>query len=67
MRRSACARGRVVVEEIDSSSVDGDVGDQWSKSGEDLESFVMKNEMSQDGLLFIGSKLSASVLNYNRF
>jgi hypothetical protein len=36
------------------------------ESGGDLESFTIKREMSWDGLLFIGSKLSAVVLNYNR-
>jgi hypothetical protein len=33
----------------------------------DLESFTMKSEMSQGGLLFIGLKLLAEVLNYNHF
>jgi hypothetical protein len=37
------------------------------ESNGDLESFVMKSEMSRGELLFIGSKLSATVLNYNRF
>jgi hypothetical protein len=37
------------------------------ESGEDLESFTMKSEMSWGRLLFIGSKLSTGVLNYNRF
>jgi hypothetical protein len=32
------------------------------ESGGDLESFGMKNEMTRDKLLFIGSKLSATVL-----
>jgi hypothetical protein len=35
------------------------------ESGGDLESFAMKNEMPHDMLLFIGSKLSATILNYN--
>jgi hypothetical protein len=30
--------------------------------GGDLESFEIKNEMTRDELLFIGSKLSAAVL-----
>jgi hypothetical protein len=38
-----------------------------AETGGDLESFMMKSEMPRDGLLFIGSKLSATVLNYNRF
>jgi hypothetical protein len=37
------------------------------ESNGDLESFVMKSEMPRGELLFIGSKLSATVLNYNRF
>jgi hypothetical protein len=37
------------------------------ESGSDLESFVMKRETPQGRLLFIGLKLSAAVLNYNRF
>jgi hypothetical protein len=37
------------------------------ESGGDLESFTMKSEMSWGRLLFIGSKLSTGVLNYNRF
>jgi hypothetical protein len=32
------------------------------ESGGDLESFGMKNEMTQGGLLFISSKTSAAVL-----
>jgi hypothetical protein len=31
-----------------------------------VESFVMKSEMPRGSLLFIGSKLSAAVLNHNR-
>jgi hypothetical protein len=37
------------------------------ESDGDIESFAMKSEMSRDGLLFIRSKLSVVVLNYNRF
>jgi hypothetical protein len=37
------------------------------ESGGDLESFTMKSEMSWGRLLFIGSKLSTEILNYNRF
>jgi hypothetical protein len=33
------------------------------ESGGDLESFEMKNEMTQGELVFIGSKISAPVLN----
>jgi hypothetical protein len=33
------------------------------ESGGDLESFGLKIETTQDGLLFIGSKISAAVLN----
>jgi hypothetical protein len=32
------------------------------ESGGDLESFGMKSKMTWDGLLFIGSKISAVVL-----
>jgi hypothetical protein len=35
-------------------------GDLWSDR--DLESYGMKSEMTQDDLLFIGSKISAAVL-----
>jgi hypothetical protein len=34
------------------------------ESSGDLESFVMKSEMPRGELLFIGSKLSVTVLNY---
>jgi hypothetical protein len=37
------------------------------ESAGDLESFAMKSEIPQGGLLFIGLKLSAAVLNYNLF
>jgi hypothetical protein len=48
-----------VAEEISSSGVDsGRV-----ESGVDLESFGMKSKMTRGGLLFIGSKISAAVLN----
>jgi hypothetical protein len=33
------------------------------ESGGDLESFELKIEMTQDELLFIGSKIPAAVLN----
>jgi hypothetical protein len=36
------------------------------ESAGDLESFVMKNEMIQGGLIFIGSKISEAILNQNR-
>jgi hypothetical protein len=42
----------MMAEEIDGVESDGD-----------LENFVMKSETSWDGLLFVGSKLSAAVLN----
>jgi hypothetical protein len=32
------------------------------ESGEDLESFRIKSEMTRGGLLFIGSKISVTVL-----
>jgi hypothetical protein len=35
------------------------------ESSGDLESFAMKSKMPRGGLLFIGLKLSAAVLNYN--
>jgi hypothetical protein len=37
------------------------------ESGVDIESFAMKSEMPQGRLLFIGSKLLTTILNYNRF
>jgi predicted small integral membrane protein len=37
------------------------------ESGGELKSFVMKIETTRGGLLFIGSKLSAVVLNYTRY
>jgi hypothetical protein len=55
-RRSACACDREAAAE-ETGGVE---------SGGDLESFAMKNETPLDGLLFIGSKLSAAVLNYIR-
>jgi hypothetical protein len=33
------------------------------ESGGDLESFGMKSETTHGGLLFIGSKISATVIN----
>jgi hypothetical protein len=33
------------------------------ESGRDLESFRMKSKMTRDMLLFIGSKISAAILN----
>jgi hypothetical protein len=46
------------------AGVDGGKGDRRSREcGGDLESFGMKNEMTRDELLFIGSKLSVAVLN----
>jgi hypothetical protein len=33
------------------------------ESDGDLENFVMKSETSWGGLLFVGSKLSAAILN----
>jgi hypothetical protein len=54
-RRSARAAS-TVAEENDGVESDGD-----------LESFAMKSEMPRGGLLFVGSKLSAVVLNYIRF
>jgi hypothetical protein len=56
-----------VEEEIGSSSVDGDRVESSGdlESDGDLESFRMKNKMTRDGLLFIGSKISAAVLKYN--
>jgi hypothetical protein len=59
-------------EETGSCDVDGSGGDRRSRERQsresdiDLESFVMKNETVWDGLLFIGSKISAVVLNQNR-
>jgi hypothetical protein len=61
-RRPACARGRVAVaeEETGSSGIDNSGGDHM-----DLESFVIKSKTPQSELLFIGLKLSATVLNCN--
>jgi hypothetical protein len=66
-------------EEAGSSDVDGCGGDrheqhqrrrrreqQSRESSGDLESFGMKNEMTQGGLIFIGLKISEAVLNQNR-
>jgi hypothetical protein len=36
------------------------------ESSGDLESFGMKSKMARGRLLFIGSKISATVLNWNR-
>jgi hypothetical protein len=56
------------------AGVDGSDGDWQSaastavvatgrvENGRNLESFVMKNETTRSGLLFIGSKISATVL-----
>jgi hypothetical protein len=57
----------VVAEEV--AGVNSGEGDRRSREhrtrerGGDLESFRMKSEMTRDGLLFIGLKLSATVLN----
>jgi hypothetical protein len=62
----------MVVEETGSSGVDGGRGDRWSRerqsreSDGNLESFGMKSEMTRGRLLFIGWKISPSVLNQNR-
>jgi hypothetical protein len=62
------------MEETDMSDVDNDKGDRRSRerysrvreSGGDLESFRMKNETTQNMLIFICSKISETVLNQNR-
>jgi hypothetical protein len=70
MRRPAQAAS-TAVEEIGSSGVDGGGGDRRSReqqsreSGGDLDSFGMKSKMIRGGLLFIGSKIAATVLNQN--
>jgi hypothetical protein len=46
------------VEEIDRVESDG-----VEESDRDLESFGMKSETTRGGLLFIGLKISAAVLN----
>jgi hypothetical protein len=46
------------VEEIDRVESDGVEESDW-----DLESFGMKSETTRGGLLFIGLKISAAVLN----
>jgi hypothetical protein len=62
-----CGRATTVVEKTDSSSVDGSSGDRRSRQRQRLIEFCDKKEMARDRLLFIGSKLSAAVLNYNPF
>jgi hypothetical protein len=37
------------------------------ESGGNLESFGMKSKITQGGLLFIGSKISAMILNQNHY
>jgi hypothetical protein len=72
-RRPARAAS-TVMEETDMSDVDNDKGDRRSRerhsrvreSGGDLESFRMKNETTQNMLIFICSKISETVLNQNR-
>jgi hypothetical protein len=54
--RSACVCGRAAAAE-----------EEIGSSGGDLESFVIKSETLWGMLLFIGSKQSAVILNYNRF
>jgi hypothetical protein len=51
----------VVVQE--EAGVDNNGGDWWSRERRGLREFGMKSEMTWGGLLFIGSKISAVVLN----
>jgi hypothetical protein len=58
-----CARGRAVAAaETSSSGVDGA---RWSREQWGLREFCDEKQNAMDRLLFIGSKLSAMVLNYN--
>jgi hypothetical protein len=60
----------VAEEEAGSSGIDGG-GDRWSReqrsrqSGGDLKSFGIKSKTTRGELLFIGSKISATILNQN--
>jgi hypothetical protein len=45
------------------SGVDGGGGDRQSRVRWGVREFVMKSKMTRGGLLFIGSKISARVLN----
>jgi hypothetical protein len=51
------------VEETGLSGVDGG----GVESGRDLESYEMKNKTTRGRLLFIGLKISTTVLKYNRY
>jgi hypothetical protein len=63
-----CGRAAAAEEETGSSSINGGRGDRRSRErGEDLESFGMKSETTWGGLLFIGSKLSATILKLEPF
>jgi hypothetical protein len=59
------------VEETSSSGVYGSEGEQrsrqrWNRQRQRLREFWDESEMTQSRLLFIGSKISAMVLNQNR-
>jgi hypothetical protein len=45
------------------AGVDDSRGDQWSRERRGLRDFGMKRETIWGGLLFIGLKISAAVLN----
>jgi hypothetical protein len=72
-QRFPCTRGRaaVVAEGGGGRRRSGGGGDRLERSvngggvesGKDLESFGMKSEMTWIELLFVGSKISAAVLN----
>jgi hypothetical protein len=47
-------------------ATNGVEGTQWSRERRGLREFGMKSEMTWGRLLFIGSKISAVVLNLNR-
>jgi hypothetical protein len=64
----ACGRAAAEEEETGSSSVDDGGGNRrsrewWSREWRRLREFGMKSETPRDRLLFIGLKLSATVLN----
>jgi hypothetical protein len=43
--------------------ISGVESDRGEESGVDLESFRIKSKMTRGGLLFIGSKISTTILN----
>jgi predicted dinucleotide-binding enzyme len=62
-RREEEAGVEAAVEETGLSGVDGG----GVESGRDLESYGMKSKTTRGRLLFIGLKISTTVLKYNRY